>query len=89
MDEMTIAFKHDTLNRIVTIGGNVRYSVVMERIVSDAFDYHPKVKPVYTQINKMRFTFKKKIKQVQEAIEWLKINGYVVEETTNLQNIMR
>lgn len=89
IDDVVLALKWDTTNRIVTLGGNVRYQILMETIISDGFQRHPKVKPKNTQINKIRFTFKKNGSAVRETLDWFKENGYTLEETTNLQNVMR
>jgi len=88
MDCVTIAMKFNEGSNEVTIGGFLKFKENMEFFMTNVFLLNHLPKPVFIQINKIRYTFKLKI-DFLSVVEHLEEIGCILQKTTNLQNVMR
>ena len=60
----------------------------METLLRDIFD-NPRTVSKHTQVNKMRFIFKRSKADFDSALQLLRDNNFAVEQVKQLGNIMR
>lgn len=88
VEEKTLAMKYNLVRKELTIGGLARFSTVVVALLSEYFQVEIP-SPVMVQKNKLKFTASCSYKKFREGIILMKEHSFLIQETTNLGNIMR
>lgn len=82
-----LGIRYDPISRLVIIGGNIRFSTLIECFIQDSFG--SKSWRVYTTAtNKVRYEFRSRVR-FSEVLENLISNEIIVEQVTSFGRLMR
>jgi hypothetical protein len=86
--EMTVGFQHSVFTDKVTIGGNVKFTDVMQSVINEYFKIDfKKIHGKITAKNKIKFVFKCKLSTVNSAIQRLKEDGIIFKPVKVLERV--
>lgn len=87
-DRMVIGVKYHLQQKIVTIGGHVKFMRIMEHFLTTYF-HTETPKPVFPQRNKVRLSFAMERKNFLEALKEIEAQAITITPVTSLERVMR